>query len=454
MRRCYAFPMSRQSPALLEAIGPLLDQEVAALVPAQYAAWRPLVAGGLRFFLENLPARRLSAIVAEQLTLPAAGVAERVTALLRHCPTLHKLGQVVARDHRLAPELRRQLQALESLPATTPMAGIRRVIRRELGTSAELRIAPEALAEGSVAVAVPFAWERGTERGEGVFKVLKPGVAQRLAEDLEIWGRLAGFLEECSVELGLPELGYGEVLASVGRLLENEIRLEGEQAHMAAARRSASPGVLVPALLPWCTPRLTAMERVHGVPVTEAAGLDATARRRLATTLLEALLARPFLAPAERVPFHADAHAGNLFLADDGRRAVEEALAQVRRGRFPGLAWSLDLLDRVATRGALRFPEELLLLRKALLTLQGVVADVDGACPADAVLIRAGLARFVGELPQRLTRPLDSRAFGCPLATADLLALALDTPAAALRYWSGQWQDWAALWRLDRRVVA
>src|SRR5574337_1188000 len=98
--------MSRQSSALLEAIGPLLDQEVAALVPAQYAAWRPLVAGGLRFFLENLPARRLSAIVAEQLTLPAAGVAERVTALVRHCPTLHKLGQVVARDRRLAPELR------------------------------------------------------------------------------------------------------------------------------------------------------------------------------------------------------------------------------------------------------------------------------------------------------------------------------------------------------------
>jgi ubiquinone biosynthesis protein len=492
--------MTRRTPALLEGLAPLLDQEIAALVPDQYAAWRPLVAGGLRFFLENLPERRLAAIVGEQLGLAfTATAAERLAALLRHSPTLHKLGQVIARDRRLDAELRRHLQTLESMPATTPMASVRRLIRRELGGQTRgLSIAPAILAEGSVAVVVPFSWEGG----EGVFKVLKPGIEERLGEDLAIWARLAGYLETRGAELDLPALDYRDTLESVRGLLENEVRLDGEQAHLAAAarRHGDQPQVLVPALLPWSTPRMTAMERIHGVKVTEAQGLEPATRRRLAATLIEALLAQPFLSPAESAPFHADPHAGNLFLTFEGRlaildwalvaeiskaqrqallrltlgalaqdgarvcqaaaaldsgtpdevalrQAVEAALAEVRRGRFPGLDWALGLLDRLASRGALRFPEELVLLRKTLLTLQGVLADVDAGCAVDHVLARSALTRFLGELPARAASALDSRAFGCPISTADLLALALDTPAAGLRYWAGQWRDWSELWR-------
>jgi ubiquinone biosynthesis protein len=487
-----------------EGMAALLDGEVAALVPEPYAACRPLVAGGLGFFLEGLPEPRLAALVAEQLALAAtATAAERVVALLRHSPTLHKLGQVLARERRLGPGLRRHLQSLESLPPTTPMTSIRRVIRRELGTldgrKHGLSLAPAALAEGSVAVVVPFTWPGG----EGVFKVLKPGVEQRLAEDLAIWSELGTFLEAHSARLGLPPLDYRQTLEGVGRLLENEVRLEGEQAHLAAARGIYGPEVLVPALLPWSTPRMTAMERVHGVSVTQAEGLSEDSRRRLAAALVEALLAQPFFSPTEATPFHADPHAGNVYLTDDGRlalldwalvaelskaqreamvrivlgalaqdsaavcralarlgrgqgqedalrEAVDTALAEVRHGRFPGLEWALALLDRLAGGGALRFPEELLLLRKSLLSIQGVLADVDEGCSADQVLVHAALAGFLKELPARAASPWNSRAFGCHLSTADLLALALDSPAATLRYWTGRWQDWAELWRTAR----
>lgn len=485
--------MSQRNPDWPEGLDTFLDLEVAALVPEAYAHWRPLVAGGLRYFLAALPEERLETLFVDQLALPAeASPAERLVALLRHSPTLHKLGQVVARDRRLAPELRQRLQALESLPASTPMPDLRRILRRELGNALDsLIVAPQALAEGSVAVAVPFSWPGG----EGVFKILKPGIAARLEEDLAIWVRLAEYLEVESAQLGLPPLDYREILASVGRLLQSEVDLAGEQAHMAAAQQTVPAGVVVPALLPWCTPRLTAMTRVHGQPITEVDGLDPAERRRLATALVHGLLAQPFLDPAAEAPFHADPHAGNLFRTTDGqvalldwalvvrvprpqreallrlilaalaqdaagvaeaiaamalqapdpatlRAIVATALGQVRHGRFPGLGWSLDLLDRIATQGTLRFPEELLLLRKALLTLQGVLADLDPACPTDTLLLGWGLARFVSELPARALSPLDARAFGCPLSLADLYTWTLSTPAAALRYWTGQWQDW------------
>jgi hypothetical protein len=58
-------------------MAPLIDLQVAELVPARYAAYRPVVSGGLRFFLERLGERRLTHILAEQLVLaPGATAAE------------------------------------------------------------------------------------------------------------------------------------------------------------------------------------------------------------------------------------------------------------------------------------------------------------------------------------------------------------------------------------------
>ena len=96
--------------------------QIAQFVPEAYAAYRPLLMDGLQFFLDRLAPARLVAIVAEQLRLPrTTPPAHRLAVLFRRCPTLHKLGQVVARDRRLAPELRANLQGLESLEPTTPM---------------------------------------------------------------------------------------------------------------------------------------------------------------------------------------------------------------------------------------------------------------------------------------------------------------------------------------------
>ncbi len=58
----------------------------------------------------------------------------------------------MARDRRLAPELRENLQGLESLEPTTPMAVINAIIQREWSQVAGLEVGSAALAEASVAV--------------------------------------------------------------------------------------------------------------------------------------------------------------------------------------------------------------------------------------------------------------------------------------------------------------
>src|SRR3954467_9844799 len=84
------------------------DAVIGALLPAAYARYRRPIVEGLRFFLGRLPGPEIAEILSDQAALPADASAEaRLVALAERCPALHKLGQILARDRRLAPELRR-----------------------------------------------------------------------------------------------------------------------------------------------------------------------------------------------------------------------------------------------------------------------------------------------------------------------------------------------------------
>jgi ubiquinone biosynthesis protein len=133
------------------------------LLPGDYARYRPLLADALCFFLERLPARRLRLILAQQAALPLnASTAQRLVALVRHAPALHKLGQVVAREPRLSVGFRKQLQILESLEPQTPPDVVARLARLHLrGRRLRGLVLGPPLAEGSVAVVVPFFLQYG-----------------------------------------------------------------------------------------------------------------------------------------------------------------------------------------------------------------------------------------------------------------------------------------------------
>ena len=216
------------------------ERAIAQVVPDAYAAYRRPIAAALEFYLENLPAPRAAAIVGEQLSLdPSAGAAERLTILARACPVLHKLGQVLARDRRLDPGMRGQLQRLESMPPRVPITILREHIERELGPLQRLGLSlePEALAEASVAVVVPFAYRDGADDdvglGRGVFKLIKPGVEERLGQDLALLEDVGAFLDERCARFGHPSVGLPGCLCSGAR---------APRPGGAARRGAAAPG--------------------------------------------------------------------------------------------------------------------------------------------------------------------------------------------------------------------
>jgi ubiquinone biosynthesis protein len=459
---------------------------LASAIPDAYATYRRPLTAALAFFLDHLSAERAAAIVGDQLALPpAASDAERLFALARRSPTLHKLGQILARDRRLDARLRVVLQRLESMPSDATIDELRPLIERELGDlgRAGITLEPTVVAEASIAVVVGFTWRE--ERG--VLKLLKPGVESELAEELAILDRLGTFLDERCEALGLPSLDYREAFVQVRDLLSHEVRLDGERRHLAEAAEvlGTVPDVYVPRLLPFQTPRLLSMERIEGWKVTDAHSLAPPIRRRLAATVVEALIANPVWSMAPRALFHGDPHAGNLMIdvrgrlvpldwslgshldvADRGamarvlvgaigrdvdsivaaleavavrppdRPTLQSVVARRIRGlaplRPPGLEWVTGLIDEAVTAAGLRVGGHLLAFRKAILAMEGVLADVAPDFRLDRALMASLLPRLAAEWPWRAWLPPESRDLPSRVSNGDLARLALSVPGLAL----------------------
>jgi hypothetical protein len=127
--------------------------------------------------------------------------------------------------------------------------------------------------------------------------------------------------------------------------------------------------------------------------------------------------------------------------ADALGRVVEDKLALIRDGHLPGVAWLTDLMDAAATKARGRFGPDLVIFRKVLQTLNGVVADVSEESRADAVLAASLVSRLGMEMPGRMiARPL-SRTFPTHLSNADLAHLSMSAPLIVSRYWLSLWQD-------------
>ncbi len=114
----------------------------------------------------------------------------------------------------------------------------------------------------------------------------------------------------------------------------------------------------------------------------------------------------------------------------------------MRQGQFPGLSWLIGMLDDAVQSARLRVAADLMLFRKTLHTLEGVVAELgpDGF-QIDDVLCREFLRHFVVEWPQRWLVEPTSRKFATRLSNADLTQTMLTVPWTATRFWLGQSLD-------------
>ena len=165
------------------------------------------------------------------------------------------------------------------------------------------------------------------QSANGVFKMLKPGIEDRLELELDLLRQVGAHLDERCHDAWNSAPGIRRVCSSkFATSFSSEVRLERRATAFDAGggclcRRSA--GAHSCATSEHCTPRVTAMERITGGKITDHR-LDHFDRRSPSVGFSgsSARLAVRFSRAPSQAMFHGDPHAGNLFLTDENRLAI------------------------------------------------------------------------------------------------------------------------------------
>lgn len=244
---------------------------------------------------------------------------ERLAMALRALgPAWIKLGQMLAtRPDIIGETVAHGLLTLQDRLPPFDAATARGVIEKELGRPLD-ELYADFGAEAVAAASIAQVHKAVTRDGAAVaVKVLRPGVEAGFARDLEAFAWLARF-----VEANLPVARRLRPVAVVETVAESvatelDLRLEAAAASELAETMAGEAGYRVPRV-DWqrTAQRVMTLEWVEGIPLSDAAALDAAGhdRRHLARTIV-----RAFLLQAMRDGyFHADLHQGNLFVEPDG----------------------------------------------------------------------------------------------------------------------------------------
>ncbi len=339
------------------------------LVPATYTAWRAPVRDAMLFVVEHLSDARLAPKLLEQLELPLKSPPEtRLLQLIAKVPGLQKLGQVLARNRRLLPALRKALSELENGIHDVDAAAVREIICRELGAKLEkyeVEIEPRILSEASVSAVVRFTWlnSESDQRERGVFKVLKPHIPACFAEDMELLQTLAQFFGRRVKEYGPAARLIPDTFKKVRRLLQHEVNFRREQKTLVEAGELYRNvrNVRVPRVFrPLCTATITAISEETGAKVTSAVSrMPAWRRAMVCDQLVESLVIVPLFASSELSLFHADPHAGNLLYDSRNSQlviidwALREYLTRPQRRQLALLFMTVALRDPVGACNAI-----------------------------------------------------------------------------------------------------
>ena len=456
-------------------------------------------------------------MIVEQLRMdPEADTRQRLLEMSKRFPTLHKLGQIIARNPHIDPEVKQWLIHLENGRYGTSNTDLVKRVRQQLkhtGSLDSVQVRGAILAEASVGAVIPFVETpcANADAIDGVFKILKPGIRRQIDKELAILEETAVFLERNRERYPLQDFKFLEIFQEVGDMLVKEVNLAAEQAHLAeaAAFYDGMPAVQIPGLLPMCTGTMTAMDYLDGPKIIDA-DLTPEQRRQCAEVLFEALVCRPLFSPAEKALFHGDPHAGNILavptpgsrmprigLVDwslagwlplhhrvkivqliqailkkdlSGIRVAITALANgscrgetgrlrtqvlafMRSAEFAGMPLmrkAFRLLEKLSYKGFV-FPGGLMLFRKALFTLEGVLNDLCPGFDMDAAVLQYLAGVMAREIPKRfggLLFPLIDRPENYPsmISNMELHSLAIHQYATTLKAMTQAFWDSFAGW--------
>jgi predicted unusual protein kinase regulating ubiquinone biosynthesis (AarF/ABC1/UbiB family) len=253
----------------------------------------------------------------------AAPQAEALAADLEAMgPTFIKLGQLLSTRPDLLPQpyidaLARLQDNVEPFSAEEA----EKIITEELGVRVSKAFA-EFEREPMAAASLGQVHRATLRSGARVaVKVQRPGIRERIAEDLDALDEIAGWMDR-NTKAG-HQYEFARTLADFRRTLVQELDYRREAANLATLRANLAefPRILVPAAVDdYTTSRVLTMEFVPGRKITDLSPLthleiDGSA---LAEDLFRAYLKQILIDGF----FHADPHPGNVFLSDDGRIAL------------------------------------------------------------------------------------------------------------------------------------
>lgn len=349
-------------------------------------------------------------------------------------PTFIKLGQILStRPDLVPPEYAEEFRKLQDrVPPLSPQI-IRQEIEQQLDSTIEKTFAEfddVAIAAGSIAQIHRACLHDGSQVA---VKVRRPAIMPLLETDLDILAGLAYLVEHHMP--GMEIFDPSGIVREFRRTLFREIDLtrEGHTIERFAANFSKTDDIFTPKIY-WeqsCETVLT-MEYVDGIKITDYEDLNTQghSRAKLADTIAKAILQQILVHGL----FHGDPHPGNIFVLSDGRvcfldfgmvgrlddelrqqlsdlivailnrdaeriisqliysgeisdeidrrqlkRELTEfiddyydlSLAEINTRRLVG-----DFID-LLNRHHIRFPADLILLAKALVTIEGVARELD-----------------------------------------------------------------------------
>lgn len=154
---------------------------------------------------------------------------------------------------------------------------------------------------------------------EVVVKVLRPDIEKQIAADISLLKSVAVLVDRAHPSA--DKIRPREIVAEIESTLAAELDLQREGANASVMRRfwKDSPDLYVPEII-WShsAERALTIERVQGIPSDDVAALDAAGIDRKA---LAAKGVRVFYTQVFRDNFfHADAHAGNIWVDSDPAR--------------------------------------------------------------------------------------------------------------------------------------
>jgi len=227
-------------------------------------------------------------------------------------PIFVKFGQVLStRRDLLPPDIATELARLQDNVPPFDAAHSRALIEQAFGKSIEdlfETFDAEPVASASIAQ-VHFATLKGGR--EVAVKVLRPGMADVIDDDIALMRTLANWVERLSADG--RRLKPREVVAEFDTYLHDELDLVREAANAAQLRRNMEGLglVMVPEMI-WdlCTQDVIVMERMTGVPISQMqrlrdAGVDIKKLARDGVTIFFTQVFRDGF-------FHADMHPGNI----------------------------------------------------------------------------------------------------------------------------------------------